>query len=324
MRNHLILFFGLYALSAFLAVLLLCVSYQTLKMPAITIGKKTYASKFGHVSCFMIFMLALGTGADNLRWLIGGAFPGRSFGPGLVSCDGNITCANALPVEERPPFLEILTWFCYGSHEILGSLFVFPVVYLWVALPPPMTGEGVQHARSIKSKKASFKFRSRLCFFISLCAVCLSVAATYFFVDKEANAGALKIKYNFQLKMWSYHPSGESPLTLAGVLFFGFVNLIISTSLLCMDHLPLTRCCSSSTTHGLKWYTLCSYICFFGQGAIQALGDYSNIFSNCLEQVSLWTLLVLVLAIKQRVQQDRGGSARFVNYSGGNGYEALG
>ena len=150
------------------------------------------------------------------------------------------------------------------------------------------------------------------------------MAATYFFVDKEANAGALKIKYNFQLKMWSYHPSGESPLTLAGVLFFGFVNLIISTSLLCMDHLPLTRCCSSSTTHGLKWYTLCSYICFFGQGAIQALGDYSNIFSNCLEQVSLWTLLVLVLAIKQRVQQDRGGSARFVIYSGGNGYEALG
>ena len=108
-------------------------------------GKRTL-SFIQNFSIFAVCMLAVGTGTDNLRLFLGGLVKdlpdGIFFAVGLANCDKDVSCGIALGDSSRPMFLEVITWFCYGSHEIFGALFSIPVIYLWYRAQKIRSGSG--------------------------------------------------------------------------------------------------------------------------------------------------------------------------------------
>ena len=57
------------------------------------------------------------------------------------------------------------------------------------------------------------------------------------------------------------------------------------------------------------WYALISFFCFVGQCVCQAFGDYdfyyAFLLSNCFEQFSLWSLIVLGKQIYDEIETSR-------------------
>ena len=108
--------------------------------------EKSTLSFIRKFSIFAVFMLAFGTGTDNIRLFLGSLVKdlpdGTLFAVGLAKCNKNISCGNCLGNSSRPIFLEVITWFCFGSHEIFGALFSIPTIYLWYCVPNKRKGCG--------------------------------------------------------------------------------------------------------------------------------------------------------------------------------------
>ena len=284
-------------------------------------------------SLFLVFILALGTGTDNLRLFLGGLIQdlpdGSLFSVGLVSCLKNITCGNKLTVSSRPIFMEIITWFCFSSHEICGALFAIPVIYLWYILPNPRNrntsnNRGVNNQENAACNNNNMMNTSLLptkpiessnsnnennpkkcccCMFVengstrwSICKIVVilsfifSFVGAFFFFLIEVSSGALILKLNSSLFIWQYTPRNEQPFALLGVFIYSFVNLFVCTKIFLAD----------GKQYG--WYFLLSYFCFLGQGGCQSLGDYAFLFSNCFEQLSLWSLIFLGKQIYEEIE----------------------
>lgn len=292
-------------------------------------GKRTLLF-IQNFSIFAVCMLAVGTGTDNLRLFLGGLVKdlpdGIFFAVGLANCDKDVSCGNALG-SSRPIFLEVITWFCYGSHEIFGALFSIPVIYLWYRAQKKskicsgsgkgssineegmlaVDGNGSQALLSssstlsdadssnihVKPKKCCCcvflddSTRWFLCKLVVIISFVFSVISTFFFVMIEVGSGALKLKLNSKLLIWQYSPREEQPFSLLGVFVYSIVNLFVCTKLWCAG------------VKEYRWYYLTSYFCFLGQGGCQSLGPYAFLLSNCLEQVSLWSLIVFGQQIHQ-------------------------
>ena len=295
--------------------------------------EKSTLSFIRKFSIFAVFMLAFGTGTDNIRLFLGSLVKdlpdGTLFAVGLAKCNKNISCGNALGNSSRPIFLEVITWFCFGSHEIFGALFSIPTIYLWYCVPSKRKGCGSSGKSSsindqgmlavdsngtqallpsastlsdaeppsttdVKPKKCCccvfFDDSTRwfFCKLVVIISFLFSAISTVFFVSIEVGSGALELKLNSNLFIWQYSPREEQPFSLLGVFFYSIVNLFVCTKLWCAG------------VKKYRWYYLISYFCFLGQGGCQSLGPYAFLLSNCLEQISLWSLIIFGQQVYQR------------------------
>ena len=143
-----------------------------------------------------------------------------------------------------------------------------------------------------KEKNRWFYFK-----LVVITSILISSIGAFIYFLIQVHSGALKMQCNASLFIWQYRPKKEEPFILYGVFFYTFVYLLICTKLWC--------------THGRNymWYALISFFCFVGQCVCQAFGDYdfyyAFLLSNCFEQFSLWSLIVLGKQIYDEIETSK-------------------
>ena len=103
--------------------------------------EKSTLSFIRKFSIFAVFMLAFGTGTDNIRLFLGGLVKdlpdGTLFAVGLAKCNKNISCGNALGIVLDQYFWKLLPGFALARMKYLG--FIFHTNHIFMVLRTKQT-----------------------------------------------------------------------------------------------------------------------------------------------------------------------------------------
>eukprot|EP00462_Mataza_sp_D1_P020087 CAMPEP_0175134170 /NCGR_PEP_ID=MMETSP0087-20121206/8041_1 /TAXON_ID=136419 /ORGANISM="Unknown Unknown, Strain D1" /LENGTH=261 /DNA_ID=CAMNT_0016416725 /DNA_START=37 /DNA_END=822 /DNA_ORIENTATION=+ len=229
-------------------------------------GRFVQALRICSIAALAVF--ATGTACDNAR-LFTGHYPSE-WPAGLFDIKNSTTATNMVKngtlSQPALPAMADLAWFCFFAHEVLGGLFAFPVLYLW---------EVVRQVELKRRVPQAVDVLLRVCCGVS-CVVIL-VGLTCFVKDTVNGGGLRRLEYNPSLQAWSLKSTTQNPLALIGVFYSSAVWIVVAC-LLCYARCNI-------------WFLVVNLVCFFGQAASEAAGDYKLVSSNLLEQVALWSLL---------------------------------
>lgn len=227
-----------------------------------------------------LLILSFGTACDNAR-IVAGTFP-SNFGNGLFDLDGDETLANETILNNNtgPAALRYFTWFCFCLHEVFGSIYALPALYTVVLYMFRHQANDTAVAATIpEGKIKSYGYLlGAACFGIVASFILGLVTYIYYPCAQEGQCN-LQLRYNDGLEKWSYEPHPKNPFGLFGVFFATF--LIVAASFILWYH------------HSIRWFVIVQVLLFVGQGAAVSLKDYMSCFSNALEQVLAWSLLLV-------------------------------
>ena len=170
----------------------------------------------------------------------------------------------------------VTSWFCFGTHEIVGGAFVLPGLYLWAvaaSLPP---------RRPVPPCLAALE-RCRdgtviACSGISICTFAV-IKGIVGFAQHTATV-PLQLEWNGVLGVWSWGSGNENPSGLFGVFLSSGVWVVVGLLLL------LWR--------DNRWFLAVQLAALVGQGLAGALGGAAmGLPSNFCEQLVTWALIVL-------------------------------
>lgn len=232
-----------------------------------------------------IAAFAFGTGLDNARVFAGAR--AVTWPPGIWESQ-NDTIANALVDEGHtqlayPPMLA-LTNVSFVLHEIFGAFFIVPGLYLWAV--SRRVKKPNAELRTCESMTPHCGCCDRVAVWlephVSVVSCVLTVAfmllgAVGYIVFTLDHGFALR--YNESLGGWSLTGDGDNPLGLIGVFTSSFTWIFTGVWL--------------ARSHQNYWFLIVQLVCFFGQAASVGLGDYMFLVSNFLEQVTLYSLIIV-------------------------------
>ena len=236
-----------------------------------------------------LFLLAFGTGCDNAR-TVAGAFAMNV--PDGVFELRNSTEAQRL-IDQRGGVVDanyLISWFCFGAHEIFGGSFVLPGVYLWaVAASLPAKPDGAR-CQGLLAHLQSGRVLAALA--VALAALGMGVGGAGF--AQHTATSRLQLEWNPALEVYSWGSGDENPSGLFGVFLSSGVWVVVGVLLL------LSR--------GNRWFLAVQLLALVGQGLGGALGgDWLQVPSNACEQLVTWALVLLGWEL-QREAAAGGGS----------------
>ena len=165
----------------------------------------------------------------------------------------------------------VISWFCFGVHEILGGLFVLPGVYLWAVASTPPVIDRVSSARTCHAR-----LLAPAGILLALLAVAIGAVT---FASYTATA-RLELNWNSALEVWVWKSGEENRYGLFGVLLSSIVWVAVGLLLL--------------VDKGTKWFLVSQLLALVGQGLAGSLGgDWVEVPSNCCEQIVTWSLMIL-------------------------------
>lgn len=193
----------------------------------------------------------------------------------------------------------LISWFCFGMHEILGGVFVLPGLYLWaVAASLPQTSplprclSNGWLAPVLEQTRDSTVIA---CCGVSLCTYAV-IKGAWGFAHHTATTRLL-LKWNGALGVWSWGSGDENPDGLFGVFLSSGVWVVVGLLLLLWRR--------------NRWFLAVQLAALVGQGLGGALGgDTFELPSNFCEQLVTWSLIGLGWELSRDVVSSSTAVAR--------------
>jgi hypothetical protein len=126
----------------------------------------------------------------------------------------------------------LLSWFCFGTHEIFGGVFVLPGLYLWAvaASLPPTRPLPPCLARLAPVLEQCRDGTAIACCGVSLCTFAVIKGALGF--AQHTATARLLLEWNGVLGVWSWGSGDENPDGLFGVFLSSGVWVVVGLLLL--------------------------------------------------------------------------------------------